>query len=141
MAGMRHSKHSLDYSVFISHSSYDSWIARMIAEKITRAGAEPWLDVLKLEGGVEIRKEILRGIRACREVIVLVTPESLKSQWVSFEIGAAYALGKRVTPVLHYSRYDELKTLNSVKAVELGDIGHFRDELRNRIQQAKRQRR
>jgi hypothetical protein len=49
------------YLVFISHSSRDSWIARMMAEKVSALGAEAWLDVKDLEGG-DIITAFWRGL-------------------------------------------------------------------------------
>lgn len=69
-----------------------------MAEKIESLGAESWLDEKDLAGGDVIVDDIIRGIDACQEVIVLVSPNSVKSQWVPFEIGGARAQHKRVTP-------------------------------------------
>ena len=39
---------------------------------------------------------------------MLVSPESSKSEWVISEWGAAWALGKRIVPILHRCSYDAL---------------------------------
>src|SRR5947199_6009868 len=89
------------YLVFISHSSQDSWIARVMAEKMAARGAETWLDVKDLEGGDILDQEVLKGIDACQEAVVLISSKSVGSQWVIFEIGATWGQHKRVTPVLN----------------------------------------
>jgi TIR domain len=66
--------------------------------KIEALGARCWLDEKDLEGGNVIADEILRGIDACKEGIVLISPNSLPSQWIAFEIGGIRAQHKRVTP-------------------------------------------
>jgi len=68
------------YVGFISHSSYDAWIARMMAEEIEALGADCWLDEKDLEGGNVIAEDIIRGIDACHEAIVLISPNSIHSQ-------------------------------------------------------------
>jgi TIR domain-containing protein len=61
------------YVVFISHSSRDSWIAKVLAEKVRAVGAKPWLDVMDLEGGDIVDQEILKGIDTCQEAVVLAS--------------------------------------------------------------------
>lgn len=86
------------YLVFISHSSADIWIAKQIDEKIRALGAATWLDKKDLKGGDVLVDAIIRGIDACDEALVLVSPKSVKSQWVIYEIGAVSGQHKRVTP-------------------------------------------
>jgi TIR domain len=68
-------------------------------EKIESVGGQCWLDEKDLAGGDIIVADIVRGIDSCDEAIVLVSPNSVRSQWVSFEIGAVRAQHKRVTPI------------------------------------------
>src|SRR5262245_5212803 len=125
------------YVIFISHSSRDSWIARTIAEKVTSLGAEVWLDVKDLQGGDIIDQEILKGIDACQEAVVLISPESAGSQWVIFEIGATWGQHKRVTPVLNNVPYDAIAPLRVAKAIDLKDFDQLLSELGSRIGQWK----
>jgi len=122
-----------EYVVFISHSSVDLWIAGQMAKEIKAAGARPWLDELDLEGGDLIRDRILRGIDACREAVVLITPQSIKSDWVSFEIGAVSIQRKRVTPVLQYVSHDQLKILADTKSLELNRFDQYLTQLKQRM--------
>ena len=123
------------YVVFISHSSRDSWIAGVLAEKVKAVGAEPWLDVLDLEGGDILDQEILKGLDACREAVVLISPNSVGSQWVIFELGAAWGQHKRVTPVLNNVPHDAIGPLRSTKAIELNGFDLFLSELGRRVHQ------
>src|SRR5262245_20996509 len=96
------------YIVFISHSSSDSWIADRVAEKVKLAGAETWIYRRDLKAGDVIVEEIIKGIDACHEALVLVSPGSVKSQWVLYEIGAVSGQHKRVTPVLIHVRREAI---------------------------------
>ena len=125
------------YLVFISHSSKDSWIARIIAEKISALGAEAWLDIKDLEGGDIVTGKILEGLDRCHEAVVLVSPNSVGSQWVVFEIGAVWGQHKRITPILNNVSYEAITPLKEVKAVDLNDFDRFLDELAKRIPQRK----
>jgi hypothetical protein len=126
-------KKKSEYIVFISHSSKDAWIARTIAEKIADIGATPWLDEKELKGGDDIGDKIKQGIIACQEAVVLVSPYSLKSQWVLHEIGAVWGREKRVTPILHGVSYRALKPFGNIKAIELNDFDEFLLQLKERI--------
>src|SRR5205814_9193704 len=87
------------YTVFISHSSKEKWIAGQISKEIMALGAKTWLDLNDLQGSDEIRRAIRRGIRASHEAIVLLSANSITSQWVIYEVGIADGQGKRITPV------------------------------------------
>jgi hypothetical protein len=123
------------YLVFISHSSRDAWIAKMMAEKVSTLGAEVWLDVKDLEGGDVITQKILDGLDACQEALVLVSPNSVGSQWVVFEIGAVWGQHKRITPILNNVSYEAIAPLKEVKAIDLNDFDRFLTELGKRILQ------
>jgi hypothetical protein len=122
------------YTVFISHSSKESWIAKQIAKEIETLGARTWLDLKYLHGGDEIRRSIERGIRTSHEAIVLLSANSITSQWVIYEVGAAHIQRKRVTPILNNLAPDEtLEPLKGIKALDLNDFDKFLVELAERI--------
>lgn len=121
------------YVVFISHSSVDLWIATQMAKEIRIAGGTPWLDELDLEGGDLIRERILRGIDSCREAVVLITPQSIKSDWVSFEIGAVSMQRKRVTPILQYVPHDQIKILADTRSLDLNRFDQYLAQLKQRM--------
>jgi TIR domain len=121
------------YKVFISHSSLDKWIAERMAEKIYEIGAQYWLDVRDLEGGGNIREEINKGVRESQEVIVLFSPNSVDSHWVSFEIGAASVKKRHLTPILNNVNYKDVQLIQGMKAIDLNNFGQYLTELKKRI--------
>jgi TIR domain len=129
------------YVVFISHSYKDIWIATIIAEKVSALGAYPWIDEKALEGGDVIVEEIRRGIDACREAIVLVSQYSVASQWVPFEIGAAWSQHKRVTPVLINVEPEAIAPIKGIKAIPINHLESFFSQLKARIEQARSEQR
>lgn len=120
------------YQVFISHSSADAWIARQMAKEIRALRIGVWLDEKDLAGGDKLNEAILAGIRACQETVVLVSPASIESQWVLYEIGATDVLAKRVTPILHYVAPHSLKVAAALKMVELNEFEQFLVQLQQR---------
>jgi len=130
----------LKYRIFISHSSLDTWIAKTIAEKIQSLGIDCWLDEKDLEGGDVIPDEIIRGIDACQEAIVLISPNSVNSRWVSFEIGGALAQHKRVTPILNNVRPDEMAPMKDIRSIDLNKFEEFLTQLEGRAAQSRNKR-
>lgn len=121
------------YKVFISHSSLDQWIAERMGELITKAGASYWLDVRDLPGGGNIQDEINKGVRESQEVIVLFSVNSVNSHWVSFEIGAASAKKRYLTPILNNVDHTTIQLLQGMKAIDLNDFNQYLTELKSRI--------
>src|SRR5947209_12470727 len=121
------------YTVFISHSSKESWIAKQIAKEIEALGAKTWLDLKDLRGGDEIRRSVKRGIKASQEAIVLLSAESITSLWVIYEAGMAHGQGKRITPILNSIASDKVPPLQGIKAIDLNDFDNFLLELMERI--------
>lgn len=96
---------SLD--LFISHSSKDEQIAKALIEFLRAALAISHervrctsVDGYKLSAGVPTELELKREIHESRCFIGLVTPNSLKSSFVLFELGARWGSGVRLIPVL-----------------------------------------
>jgi hypothetical protein len=134
--GNRKNRADSAYVIFISHSSNDAWIAKTIAEQIESLGAECWLDEKDLEGGNVIVDEIISGIEACKEAIVLISSNSVNSPWVSFEIGGVRAQHKRVTPILNNVHPNEMAPIQDIKAIDLNKFDEFLAQLRRRIARA-----
>jgi hypothetical protein len=129
------------YTVFISHSSLDKWIAERVAEKVAEAGAESWLDIRDLPGGGNIQVEINKGVRESNEVVVLFSPNSASSHWVSFEIGAASALGRHFTPVMNNVSNQSVQVIQGIKTIDLNDFTQYLTELKARIKKWREKRR
>jgi hypothetical protein len=127
-----------EYLVFISHSSHDRWIAEVIAEKIESLEATCWLDEKDLEGGDVLVAEIIRGIDACDEALVLISPQSLHSQWVAFEIGGVRAQHKRVTPILNNVTCEDMAAMKDINCLELNRIDRFLVQLNSRIERMRK---
>lgn len=123
----------LPYTVFLSHSSRDNWLARVIAQKFRAAGAKVWIDEMSLTGGDAILRGVRDGMRAADEAVVLVSNESLKSQWVAAEVGMALVLRKRITGLLNGVEYATMAPLEGIKSYELNSFDKFVRELKNRI--------
>jgi hypothetical protein len=107
-----------------------------MAEKIETAGVGYWLDTRDLPGGGDIRTEISRGVNDCQEVLILFSPYSKDSPWVSFEIGAASIKNRYLTPILNNVQYTDVALIQGIKAIELNDFDQYLVELKKRAAKA-----
>jgi hypothetical protein len=94
----------LNYLVFVSHASEDEWIARRVAEVIERKGrhhkVKAFLDARDLESGDRFSDALRDRLREAEEMVILLSSAAIGRDWVRHEIGAAWALGKRIVAVL-----------------------------------------
>jgi hypothetical protein len=88
------------YDVFLSYSSQDrSWVSQF-AEALRRAGLTAWFDIAEILPGERWQEQIQKALRESTTLIVILSPNSIKSPWTFFELGAAVADEKRIIPVL-----------------------------------------
>ena len=88
-----------------------------------------FLDKKDIAWGDDVLERVARGLADSSAVIVIVSPASLKSQWVAFEVGHAMALGKKVLPFLSHRSIevpDFLRKLNHKSKIE--DVRAFFSE-------------
>ncbi len=94
--------------VFISYASADNREAEMIYDAVLKAGGKAFLASKNLNWGEDFAERIRTVLTASRELWLLVTPTSLKSDWVLSEWGAAWALRKTIIPILHRCSVSDL---------------------------------
>lgn len=92
-------------NVFISYSHRDKKYADLIANKLKSAKHKVWIDTWKLRGGDNLIEKINDGLKETDVLIVLVSANSLNSEWVSQEISAVAFSDisnkkRRIIPVL-----------------------------------------
>jgi hypothetical protein len=96
------------YDVFVSYSSLDQEQADILYNAIARAGGKPFLSAKNLKPGDDFAEEIRTQLNASRELWLLVSPNSLQSEWVLTEWGAAWMIRKRIIPIIHRCRPEQL---------------------------------
>jgi pSer/pThr/pTyr-binding forkhead associated (FHA) protein len=89
-----------DVPIFVSHSSEDKSVARLVARYLNRTGWSVWIDEAGIAGGKDWRGELIQALQPTWLVILLVSYQSMRSRWVVREIQAADWLGLRVVPVV-----------------------------------------
>ena len=116
--------------VFLSHSSQDKIFARRLGGDLKRHGAKVWLDEAALEPGTRWKQQLDRAIADNDFVIAVLTPASVDSEWVQYEIARALALGERegrvkLIPLLH-KRCNVPAELVQLQLVDISRPGSYR---------------
>lgn len=117
----------MGYTVFISHSAKDRFIAQQVAVLIEEAGRDhgikTFLDEKDIEFGGSIPERIRQAIRDCGELVVLLSEYSIDRPWVLIEIGAAWVLEKRIVAIIDKLSPDQMPdVIAPYRAVDLNDV-------------------
>lgn len=120
--------------IFISHSSKDKWAARRISEDLILLGAQTYLDEKDIETGQSIDLSIRKNLKDCDDFLIILSPASLKSEWVLLELGGALALEKKIIPILLYVGVNEVPhAINLKLSRDINLIQLYYNEVRNNI--------
>ncbi|MBB5911727.1 hypothetical protein BJY24_000594 [Nocardia transvalensis] len=76
--------------IFISHSSLDKDLALWLSVDLANQGHRPWLDEWEIRAGESIPLKISEGIDHCDYLVLMLSPNSVKSGWVEREWSAKY---------------------------------------------------
>ena len=86
--------------VFLSYSRKDIDFARKLAGDLEKAGYDVWWDITDLRGGDDWVRTIPTAIAASKYMIVILTPDSIESEWVRKEYTQALSLRKKIIPIM-----------------------------------------
>ena len=84
---------------FISYQRNNKKFALKMRDKLADAGIQYWIDE-HIRSGEEWKQIIDKELADCVGVIVIVTPNALRSQYVTYEWSYALGLRKRVIPAI-----------------------------------------
>lgn len=87
-------------TIFISHSSQDNAWCRPFVAALKGKGLDVWYDEQGLTGGSAWVATLQREAQARDIFVLVVTPESIASQWCQEEIQLALATRRVILPVL-----------------------------------------
>lgn len=88
--------------IFLSHSSKDrDFIETELIPFLRKQGVDPWYSRDDIEAAVHWESTILQGLRESPWFLVVLTPNSVASEWVQTEVSWALSERKgRVIPIL-----------------------------------------
>lgn len=76
-------------SIFLSHTHSDKPFAHRLANDLSEAGAQVWIDDAEILIGDSLIQKIRSGIDEMDYLAVILSPESVASEWVNKEIDIA----------------------------------------------------
>ena len=129
---LKRQKYSFD--VFLSYSERDRDCASILHEKVVTSGGKIFMAPKELNPGDDFAEEIRKALVCSRELWLVVSPNSIKSEWVISEWGAAWALEKAIVPILYHCDHGLLP--DRLKKIQCVDM-HLIDSLITRRFQSK----
>ena len=75
--------------IFISHATKDDRLVKELREQLEGLNLSVWVDSRQLRGGSKLEPEIEGALRNARQVIVVLSPNTVNSPWVRKEIKIA----------------------------------------------------
>jgi len=132
--------------VFISHSSDDEDLTQTLISLLEAAFNFEEREVrctslpgYKLRTGSHTSSQLKQELNEAELVVCILTPVSTESEWVRFELGAAWAMkDKWVVPLLAGLDYDELpgplREVHAIKATDPDGIYQLLDEIGEKLQ-------
>jgi hypothetical protein len=120
--------------VFISHSSRDKWAARRISTDLNNLGIETFLDEKDIKTGESINDKIQDNLSDSDDLLILISPASVDSQWVLIELGGAIALKKNIIPILLYVGANDIpKPISKLLGRDINEIDKYYEEIKAKI--------
>lgn len=121
-------------SIFLSHSSSDKPFVNKLAADIRRNGFFVWVDEAEIKVGDSLIGKIEEGIENCDYLGVVVSDNSVKSEWVTREVRVAlnqeiYGKRVKVLPIL-LERVDMPTFLLDKKYVDFTTEEKYKDSLK-----------
>lgn len=89
--------------VFISYSRSDASFVDQLEGSLQARGYNTWVDRNSTVGGDTWVHSIQGGIDSAQLVLVVLSPEAIKSTWVESEYVYALDQRKRIIPLMHRS--------------------------------------
>jgi hypothetical protein len=85
---------------FISHAKEDGDFAENLQGRLKEIGFHGWIDINVLEAGEDWRKEIDQAILNSKALILVLSPDSKSSEYVTYEWAFALGSGLRIVPLM-----------------------------------------
>ncbi len=111
------------YDVFLSYSMADRDEARAMESFLTKKRLKVFLSEKDIKPGSKWEDEIKEALRNSNLLCMLVTPNSLRSDWIISEYGAAWSQDIRILPVLFQCSAKDLpEGLRNYQAVNFHEM-------------------
>src|SRR2546425_2384864 len=103
--------------IFVSYAREDKDFARQLTLRLRESGRIPWQDLSNLKPGVNWQSAIDDALRNAEALVVVMSPQATKSQYVTYEWAFALGAGVLVIPVVK-KRTDLHPRLSSIQYID-----------------------
>lgn len=86
--------------VFLSHAEEDDAVMEQVRRSLLREGFTVWTYKTDIQTGASFQEVIDRGIEEASNIVYLLSPAALQSEYCQREIDYALTLNKRIIPLL-----------------------------------------
>ncbi len=87
-------------NIFISYAHQDYEAVDELVSNLNEVLISGWRDKADLVAGEAISSVLKNSLKKASAILVIISPFSLKSKWLDFEVSAGVALGKIIIPVI-----------------------------------------
>lgn len=109
--------------IFLSHSHKDAELAHEICTEIELNNLKCFLAPRDLQSGEHFSEAIRDALRRSKELIIIITPNSISSKWVILEAGSAWGAGKTINIGYAYISMKDLpEALASIQAINIETV-------------------
>jgi hypothetical protein len=114
--------------IFLSYSSKDREFAVWLRDEFRKDNYSIWRDGDRIEAGSKWMKQLRKGLETCQVMVLLISPDSVDSEYVALEVEEFQSKGKRIFPVKvrPCETPDHLSKLQMVDATENKERAYFR---------------
>ena len=117
--------------VFLSHAEVDKAVTEKIRQTLMRESITVWTSQTDIKTGTQFQEEINRGIEAADNLVYLISPDLLQSQYCQQELDYALAHKKRIIPLL-IEKTDLKQISPTLRALQFIDFTGHENEAKYR---------
>ena len=122
--------------VFLCYADQDRAFMEKIARTLRREGITIWTNKTDIKSGDEFEEVIHRGIEQADNLVYLMSPASVKSEYCQQELAYARSFNKRIIPLL-IDKIDLEQISPELRALQFINFPHDQDESKYRADAAK----
>lgn len=96
------------YDIFLSYSEKDERIASIIYETLNDLDVDVFLSRKNVSEGERFQNRIKDALISCEQLWVILSENSIGSEWVITEWGSIWTLGKKIVPILYHCEITDI---------------------------------
>jgi len=118
-------------AAFVGYSPVDSDFARKLNNALQDRGKSTWFDQDNLTLGADTKREREYGIETADNVVMVLSPNAVRSPRCQEELAYARSLNKRIVPIIYEAVVPEElpDTLATLQAIDFTEKKNFLDNL------------